>query len=201
VHPSQESQFLDYYNYPTLPELVEVLFGPLVRSITPITASLAPAVYPRVDLSVVLLQGVPGLTQQTLVGTPQCGALTAPPYADMLRLDANSAPTPRAQQNPFGVLNYTALGLTNDFAGFPNGRRPGDDVVDIFLRVGMGRLCYPPFNTMFGICQPSQAPVGNLQITDRAPLSALDLPDTFPYLNTPLPGSLLPSDPVVPGTF
>jgi hypothetical protein len=200
VHPSQESQFLEYYQYPTLPELVELLFGPTVRGAVPsITTSLAPNVYPRVDLAVVLLQGVPGLTQQTLIGSSQCGTLTAPPNADMLRLDANSAPTPRASQNPFGVLNYT--GLPNDFGGFPNGRRPGDDIVDIFLRVGMGRLCHPPFNTLFNICQPSQAPIGNLMLTDRAPLSARDLPGVFPYLNTPLPGSLLPSDPVVPGTF
>ncbi len=76
-HPSQESQFLEYYQYPTLPELVEVLFGATVRGATGITASVAPNVYPRVDLAVVLLQGVPGLTQQTLVGTPQCGALSA----------------------------------------------------------------------------------------------------------------------------
>ena len=200
MHPSQEAQFLEYYQYPTLPELIEVLFGSIVRGATGIQTSLAPNVYPRVDLAVVLLQGVPGLTQQTLIGTPACGgSISAPPYADMLRLDANSAPTPQASQNPFGVLNYT--GLPNDFAGFPNGRRPGDDAVDIFLRVGMGRLCHPPFNTMFNICQPSQAPIGNLKLTDRAPISANDLPGTFPYLNTPVPGSLLPSDPLVPGSF
>lgn len=54
-------------------ELVEVLFGSIVRSAVPsITVSLAPNVYPRTDLKIVFLTGVPGLNQQVLVGTPQC---------------------------------------------------------------------------------------------------------------------------------
>ena len=39
-----------------------------------------------------------------------------------------------AAQNNLGVLG-------GDLAGFPNGRRPGDDVVDAALRVAMGALC------------------------------------------------------------
>ena len=42
-----------------------------------------------------------------------------------------------ASQNRLGVLG-------GDNAGFPNGRRPGDDVVDIELRVAMGVLCTVP---------------------------------------------------------
>ena len=53
----------------------------------------------------------------------------------MLRLNTAIAPTPAAQQNNLGVLG-------GDNAGFPNGRRPGDDVVDIELRVAMGVLCH-----------------------------------------------------------
>jgi hypothetical protein len=82
-----------------------------------------------------------------------------------------------------------------DLAGFPNGRRPGDDVVDIALRVVMGALCYDlpigdngaPVN--LGLCEPADAPVGNVAFTDGAPLSAADLNDAFPYLLTPYPGS------------
>jgi hypothetical protein len=81
----------------------------------------------------------------------------------------------------------------NDLAGFPNGRRPGDDVVDIALRVVMGRLCYPipvsGVDTDLGLCKPADAPVGNVPFTDGAPVSAADFDVQFPYLKTPLPGS------------
>ena len=55
--------------------------------------------------------------------------------AEMLRLNTSIAPTPIGSQNRLGVLG-------GDNAGFPNGRRPGDDVVDIELRVAMGVLCH-----------------------------------------------------------
>jgi Domain of unknown function (DUF4331) len=104
----------------------------------------------------------------------------------MMRLNTMIAPTPRASQSTFGVAG-------NDLAGFPNGRRPGDDVVDIALRVVMGRLCHPvPINgtpTALGLCNPSDAPVGTAAFTDGAPISAAELQNAFPYLNTPLPGA------------
>ena len=189
-HPSQEAKFQEYYDYPTLPEIIEILFGNLVRSLVPsITTSLAPAVYPRLDLRVVLLLGVPGVTAQTLVGSGACGTISQPPLADILRLNTGIAATPRANQSSFGVVG-------GDNAGYPNGRRPGDDLVDIFLRVGMGRLCHPPYDTAFMICNATQAPIGNLKLTDGAPTSATALQNQFPYLNAPYPGSLLPSDPL-----
>jgi len=80
-------------------------------------------------------------------------------------------------------------------AGYPNGRRPGDDTVDITLRVAMGRLCHPvPINganTDLGLCTPACAPTGLVAFTDGAPISARELGNTFPYLNTPIPGSPL----------
>ncbi len=66
------------------------------------------------------LTGVPGVNQLSTV-TP----------SEMLRLNTAIAATPAANQSAFGVAG-------NDLAGFPNGRRPGDDVVDIALRVMMG---------------------------------------------------------------
>ena len=98
------------------------------------------------------------------------------------------APTPAASQNPLGVA-------AGDLAGFPNGRRPGDDVVDVALRVVMGALCYPlPIGTngaptSLGLCAPSDAPVGNAAFTDGAPTSAASFDVAFPYLKTPIPGS------------
>ena len=89
-------------------------------------------------------------------------------------------------QSAFGVAG-------NDLAGFPNGRRPGDDVVDIALRVVMGALCHDiPVNgtpTNLGYCSPDDAPVGTVPFTDGAPLNATMLNTSFPYLLTPLAGS------------
>jgi hypothetical protein len=68
--------------------------------------------------------------------------------------------------------------LSGDTAGFPNGRRPGDDVVDIELRVAMGVLL--PL---------ADAPAGQLPYTDGAAVKATDFRNTFPYLNTPVPGA------------
>ena len=108
-------------------------------------------------------------------------------------------PTPRNQQNTFGVI-------AEDLAGFPNGRRPGDDTVDIALRVVMGRLCHnvplgaelgvpgavedtPSDQINLGLCDPSDAPAGRVEFTDGAPIRATELLPRFPYLNPPIPGS------------
>ena len=121
------------------------------------------------------LTGVPGVNQLSKV-TP----------SEMVRLNTNIAATPAAMQSAFGVAG-------NDLAGFPNGRRPGDDVVDIALRVVMGALCHDiPVNgqpTNLGVCKPSDAPVGNVPFTDGAPINASMMDSSFPYLLTPLAGS------------
>jgi len=75
---------------------------------------------PRNDIVAVFATGVPGLNQPAGV---------AP--GEMLRL--NLTIPPAAQPSRFGVL-------AGDLAGFPNGRRLGDDVVDIELRVVAGVL-------------------------------------------------------------
>ena len=43
--------------------------------------------------------------------------------SEMMRLNTGIAPTPRASQSTFGVAG-------NDLAGFPNGRRPGDEALN-----------------------------------------------------------------------
>ncbi len=79
----------------------------------------------------------------------------------------------------------------NDLAGFPNGRRPGDDVVDLSLRVAMGALCVLTGNEdAFKVgCKPSDAPAGGLALTDGVRKDAGDFWPRFPYLLTPIPGS------------
>ena len=74
------------------------------------------------------------------------------------------------------MLNVMLPGC--DPAGFPNGRRPGDDVVDIELRVAMGYLL-----------PMGQAPSGQLPFTDGALVNASQFDNAFPYLRTPIPGS------------
>jgi hypothetical protein len=74
--------------------------------------------------------------------------------------------------------------IGGDSAGFPNGRRPGDDVVDIVLRVAMGRLCLLNIG-----CTPADAASGGIDFTDGAFLDESFFDTTFPYLKTPLAGS------------
>jgi len=154
-----------------------LFLAPVNSTLGTTLTNLAPTNFPRNDLVAAFLTGFTGLNQQSMV-TP----------SEMLRLNTAVAATPAASQNPLGVI-------AGDVAGFPNGRRPGDDVVDVSLRVVMGALCYPlPIGTggaptSLGLCTATQAPVGNAAFTDGAPISALDFDETFPYLQTPLPGS------------
>jgi hypothetical protein len=83
--------------------------------------------------------------------------------SEMLRLNTAIAPVPFAQQNRLGIVGNILAG-GNDNAGFPNGRRPKDDVVDISLVAVMGGLCMANGNTNalgFGAaCNPSAVPLG-----------------------------------------
>lgn len=174
--PRNDAQFLTYVTNPTFPAIVETLFaGAGVQ---------APTLFPRADLVATFLTGINGLNQPTNVKP-----------AEMLRLNTGTPVTPAAMQNRLGVIG-------GDAAGFPNGRRPGDDVVDITLRVAMGRLISLG---LFGT--PAQAPSGTLDFTDGAVVDASFFDDQFPYIKTPLPGSPgvaqpsvpLPPDPILPG--
>jgi hypothetical protein len=176
VKPTADAALADYVTNPTLPAILDKLFrGPVNSTLGTNIANLAPNNFPRADLVATFLTGIKTLNQMATV-TP----------SEMIRLNTGVAPTPIATQSTFGVAG-------DDLAGFPNGRRPGDDTVDITLRVAMGRLCYPvPINhvqTDLGLCTPANAPVGNVSFTDGAPISARDLQNVFPYLNTPIPGS------------
>ena len=83
----------------------------------------------RDDLVAVLLTGVPGLN------------FTGPKLADMLRVNLSIPPT--ASPNRLGVL-------AGDTAGFPNGRRLEDDVVDIAERAVAGKLLGHPAGDLLG---------------------------------------------------
>jgi hypothetical protein len=86
---------------------------------TPILAAVLNKLYKlgvpetgRDDLVAVLGTGIPKVTY------------TGPTFADELRINLSIPPTPAAKASRMGVLG-------GDNAGFPNGRRLGDDVVDI----------------------------------------------------------------------
>ncbi|MDP3677393.1 MAG: DUF4331 domain-containing protein [Novosphingobium sp.] len=167
--PTQDGALADFVTNPTFPAILEKLFG-----------TKAPTNFPRNDLVATFLTGIATLNQMRTV--------TA---SEMLRLNTAINPTPQASQSPFGVAG-------DDLAGFPNGRRPGDDVVDVVLRVAMGRLCHPvPIAgkpTDLGLCTPAQAPSGLLAFTDGAPSSATRTMAAFPYLNPPLRGAPRPQN-------
>jgi hypothetical protein len=158
--PKDDAQFLTYVTNPTLPALIQILFP----------SAPAPTNFPRQDLINAFLTGISGLNQQKTV-TP----------SEMLRLNTSIAPTPMASQNNLGVLG-------GDNAGFPNGRRPGDDVVTASLRVAMGVLCTLNNKAVFG-CVPSDAPAGAAPLTDGAYIDSTFFDGTFPYLKSPLPGA------------
>ncbi|MDC8758848.1 DUF4331 domain-containing protein [Janthinobacterium fluminis] len=156
--PAADGQFADYVTNPTLPALVEVLFGS--------AGAKAPTNFPRNDLVAAFLTGIKGVNQPATVKA-----------AEMLRLNTAVAPLPMGAQKRLGVID-------GDSAGFPNGRRPGDDVVDVALRVVMGKLC-----TLNIGCAPADAPAGAIRFTDGAYLDDSAFTAAFPYLTTPLAGS------------
>ncbi len=174
--PTQDGALADFVTNPTFPAILDKLFrAPVNATLGTNISNLAPSNFPRNDLVATFLTGIKTLNQMSTV--------TA---SEMLRLNTGVAPTPIAKQSTYGVVG-------DDLAGFPNGRRPGDDVIDIVLRVAMGRLCYTvPINgaqTDLGLCKPADAPVGQVAFTDGAPISARDVQGVFPYLNSPIPGS------------
>ena len=174
--PKNDAQFGKYVTNPTLPALLDLLFrGPVNQTLGTNIPNLAPNNLPRLDLVAAFLRGFKDVNQLATVTD-----------SEMTRLNTGIPATPAAQQSTFGVAG-------GDLAGFPNGRRPGDDTVDLALRVVMGRLCHPLTlggqSVDLGLCTPDNAPVGLADFTDGAPVSAADFDTVFPYLTTPLPGS------------
>jgi hypothetical protein len=162
------TNFADYVTNPTLPALIQTLFP----------TALAPTNFPRTDLLTVFLKGIKGVNQPTVVAVP----------AEMMRLNTSILPVAIGAQSALGVAG-------GDNAGYPNGRRPGDDVVDLSIRVAMGALCVltGPTDTLQVGCHPADAPAGGLAFTDGVRKTSANYGATFPYLTTPLPGHLNPA--------
>jgi hypothetical protein len=111
--PEDESQFVDQYRKLDVAAALQLVSG------VPVTPP------PRDDI-VGLLLTYPGQGPKARL-------------SDLLRLDLTVPPTPSAQIKRLGPFAHDAAGNpTPDNAGFPNGRRPNDDVTDLVVRVAGG---------------------------------------------------------------
>ena len=153
--PDAETQFVDFYLNSRLATAINLRFGTAIPTTN------------RTDLVNVLLKYP---TQ------PQSGTCGGNDCAELLRLNLSVPPTPPASQRRLSVL-------AGDPAGWPNGRRPNDDVTDIALRVVAGKLI--------------GTPEGNLALGDGvnfnigaggANVTANGIYTVFPYLPTPHDG-------------
>ncbi len=172
--PKDDAQFLSYVTNPSYPKLLESYLG---------APGISPTNIPRNDLVTVFLTGIAG------VNKPMTGA-----PSETMRLNTSIPAVDFAHQNRLGIVgNILAKG--NDNAGYPNGRRPKDDVVDITLVAAMGGLCVANGTTDalgFGAaCNPSAVPLGMnvFTLNDNVDQATRPFLSTFPYLNTPVPGT------------
>ncbi|MBT9504784.1 MAG: DUF4331 domain-containing protein [Burkholderiaceae bacterium] len=174
--PKDDLQFADYVTNPTLPALIEVAFGQAAGAFAPSNAG-------RNDLATTFLTGIHGVNQLSMI-TP----------SEMQRLNTSIPAVPFANQNRLGIVGSILAG-GSDFAGYPNGRRPKDDVVDISLIAMMGGLCMANGNANalgFGAsCKPAAVPLGGtaFSLHDAVDQGTRPLMPAFPYLDTPIPGA------------
>ncbi|HEX5938695.1 MAG TPA: DUF4331 domain-containing protein [Actinomycetota bacterium] len=118
-NPRGDAAYLPKVHDPELPHLISAVYGsvfPEVPDSNPGKAGIQ-----RSDLVQVFLTGLPGLNRPTTVRR-----------AEMLRLNMDIDPC---------ATDCSTLGaIDGDVAGFPNGRRLSDDIIDVALRVVMGVL-------------------------------------------------------------
>ena len=141
--PKNDSQFASFFLDPTLARVINAATGGAVAIPTP----------PRTDL-------LPLVTYAPPIAAP---GTPAGPIADLLRLNTGVGPTPLASVSRLGLLG-------GDAAGYPNGRRLYDDVVDISLRAVVG-----VFNPAFNV-----AP--NNRLGDGVNVNDAPYRTSFPYL-------------------
>ncbi len=145
--------FARYVLEPEVPELIKAIYG----IAAPDLCGDKQPPRCRNDLVQVFATGVPGLNKPAGV-TP----------SEMLRLNMSIPPC-----IPGGCAKYSRLGVIGgDLAGYPNGRRLADDVVDISLQALEGELVGNPNDLGDGV-----------NVNDRA------FTPRFPYLGLPVSGS------------
>jgi Domain of unknown function (DUF4331) len=150
----------------------------------PELAGLLPVLYPtafphlkaytkdRADLEAILLTGIP---KTIIPGFQNLSAnLPTGKVADMLRLNVAVKPTTPGSENPLGLV-----GSPPDLAGFPNGRRLLDDVVNIELKAIAGAT--------IPLVDSTYIPDGAVAAVDQK-LVGSRFQSTFPYVTSPHDG-------------
>ncbi len=146
-----------------LPKIIQLALG----TFSGININIPPA--PRNDLVQIFATGIP---VNSVTGPNYTTFLSDGTPHEFLRLNTAIPPTAFASINRLGLLG-------GDVAGFPNGRRVGDDVVDIALRAVVGGT---PFTPAFNIA-PNNALADGVSSNDVPYLQR------FPYLAPPNPGN------------
>jgi len=161
TEPEDEAQFQSFYKDPVIGAALELVYH------VPVTSVFGPDAPTRIDLMTILLK-YPGQP----LDDGNCGK----PCSELLRLDLSVPPTAPESQSRLGAA------LSGDGAGWPNGRRPNDDVTDIAIRV-VGGTNYIVNRAGDGVNFLAGAPgVVNVDIT------ANGIARNFPFLPNPYDG-------------
>jgi hypothetical protein len=168
--PRRESQFIDFYRTPRLAAIINALFG---------------TSFPTTDREDLV----------TVLGSYFPPVFSGPPgiFSDLLRVNLDIPATPAARQKRLTVLSSAAdatFGCVSRFdpasipdaAGFPNGRRPNDDVTDIALRVVAGVLLGPV------PCLGDGVNVNRVRAGTPNVAPGNNVATIFPFLPVPNPG-------------
>ena len=159
--PKDDKQFQEYYTNLMVAGLMPVLYPVALKGVPNAPAN------PRSDVELVLGLGIP---KGVIPGFQNS---TGTVFSDMLRLNMAVPPN---------TTNPNRLGLiAGDAAGFPNGRRPLDDTVSIYLQVAAG-VIYPLVKP--GFTPPAAASLLN----DGTNEPVAPFLSKFPYLPTPFSG-------------
>jgi hypothetical protein len=182
--PKDDAQFANYVTNASLPQVLQLIFG---------SANVPFPQVSRSDLVSIFLTGIAGVNAFSKNGTPAA--------AEMLRLNTALPVTPAGSGTngdnsggiaglgaalcfPHASCTSPATCFTPDLAapgcdpaGFPNGRRPGDDATDIEL------------TSILGYFLPTaSAPLAGTLLHDGTLQEETQFDATFPYLTTPHSG-------------
>lgn len=170
LDPVKEKQFLNFYENPRLAVLLNAVAG----TAFPTTG--------RKDLEAVLLQyfapvfsGSPGIMSELLRVNLD---IPATPPANQRRLTVLTS----SADATFGCISAFNPNSIPDAAGWPNGRRPNDDVTDIAVRVVAGALLGPV------PCLGDGVNVNRVRTGTPDVNAGNNVSTVFPFLPTPNPG-------------
>jgi len=177
--PEGDQQFESLYTSPEVSRLENALYGTLPQGHAGGALSAIDDTG-RSDLRTILLTGIPGVN------------FTGNTDADLLRLNTAILPgsngaCPAGTASSAQPDRLGPLGASGDLCGYPNGRRLGDDVIDIDLRAfAQG---YGPFlHTALGL--PDKTP--NDLLGDGVDTNDVSFSGAFPYVAAPHQGYEVP---------